>query len=502
MAALECPVATDVRGGPVVKATVRWIISNVPLMVLSLILALLAWIVAVEEEDPTIEERYPQAIPIQPSQPPEGMVIVGDLNEQALVTVRVPRSVRNSLKVEDFTATVDLTGLNAGVHQVPVQVALNKQPSRVVLVEPAYVTLEVEPKGERTVPVRIQVEGEPALGYLMRAPIAATRQVTVSGPSTYVAQVAEAVTKVSVQDAKTDIEGEFKLQLWDSDGQSVSNVAWTPEAVKVHVPIELSGYYRALAIKVVLQGQIASGYHVTNISVEPPTITVFGAPEVIAALPGFIETVPIDIEGAQANVIERPAINMPPNVSEIPGQQPLQVEISVEPIQSSRTMEVTPELQGLGPSLTATVSPETTQVILSGPLPLLETLEPDDVRVVLNLFGLSLGTHQIEPQPLQVVVPEGITVQSILPATVQVEVFSAPVPTPPGTSLVPGMGYSRETPAEAGRPSHAAPQTSLVPGTGYGRRPGFSRETPAEAGRPSHAAPQTSLGRRGEQRMI
>jgi len=63
-------------------------------------------------------------------------------------------------------------------------------------------------------------------------------------------------------------------------------------------------------------------------------------------------------------------------------------------------------------------------------MPLLETLEADDVRVVLDLFGLPLGIHQIEPQVSQVVVPEGITAQSILPATIQVAISTWPTPTP------------------------------------------------------------------------
>jgi YbbR domain-containing protein len=409
------------------KAALRWLASNSPLMVLSLLLAALAWIVAVEEGDPTVEQPYPQPVPIVLSEPAEGMVIVGKFDERAQVTVRAPQSVWSSLKIDDFTTTVDLTGLGAGVHRVPVQVALNKQPSRIVLIEPEYTTLEVEPEEERTMPVRVRVEGEPTLGYLMRAPIIVPREVTVIGPSTYVTQVVEVFTQLSVQDASADIEGEFRLQFQDSEGQPTPYVTLMPESVNVHVPIEPSGYYRALAVKVVLEGQIASGYRITDISVEPPTVTVFGTPSIIAALPGFIEIEPIDVEGAQADVVQRPALNAPPNVAVVPGQQPVEVKVAVEAIQSSLTMEIVPEIQGLGPSLTTTVSPETVEVILSGPLPLLETLEAHDVRVVLDLFGLPLGTHQIEPQ---VVVPEGMAAQSILPATVQVEIFVTPTPTP------------------------------------------------------------------------
>lgn len=406
------------------KATLRWMVSNTPLMVLALVLAALAWVAAVEEEDPTLEERYPQVIPVTPLRLPDGMIIVGEFDERVQVTIRAPRSVWSSLKVDDFTVAVDLTGLEAGVHEVPVQVVLEKHPSRLILIEPEYVTLELAVEAERTVPVRVQIEGEPTLGYLMRAPLVTPRQVMVSGPNTHVDRVAEASAQISVQDANADIERDLQLQLRDSEGRPVFYVTLTPEVVEVRIPIELSGYYRLLAVKVVPEGQVAPGYRITDISVEPPGVTVFGIPDVIAALPGYIETEPIDLEGAQADVVERPALDVPPNVAVVTGEQSV-VKVSIEAIQSSLTVEIMPGLQGLGPGLTATVSPETVEFILSGPLPLLEALEDGDARLVLDLFRLPPGTHQIEPQ---LVVPEGVVAQSILPATMQVEIFTAPTP--------------------------------------------------------------------------
>ena len=409
------------------KAVLRWIVSSVPLMVLALILASVTWVVAVEEEDRTIEEPYSQPIPVTPPKPPEGMLITDEFDEQVQVTIRAPQSVWDSLEADDFIATVDLTSLGPGVHQVPIQVTLNKQPSRVMLFEPKYVTLELDAQMERSVPVRVQIEGKPILGYLRQATTIDPSEVLVNGPSTYVAQVVEAFTSVSVQETNADVEGEFPLQPQDSEGQPVPHVTLTPEMVNARIPIKLSSYYRPLAVKVVLlEGQVSPGYRVTNISVEPPEVTVFGSPEVIKALPGYIETEPIDVEGAQADVVVRPALNTPSNVAVVSDQQ-VEVRVFIEAIQSGLTMKIAPELQGLRPSLTATVSPETVEVILSGPLPLLETLKASDVRVVLDLFDLSRGTYQIEPQ---VVVPEGLTAQSIIPATVQVEIFTAPTLTP------------------------------------------------------------------------
>ncbi|MCP4538909.1 MAG: hypothetical protein GY832_17380 [Chloroflexi bacterium] len=403
------------------KTTLRWMAINSPLMVLALILGILAWVVAVEEGDPTLEGIYPQTIPVTLPDLPEGMMIVGEFDEYIQITLRAPQSVWDSLKDEDLIVTTNLTNLNAGEHQLPIDCTLNKSPSRVISIEPEYVNLKLEPRAEQTVPVLVETRGEPTLGYLTGTLTVTPDQVTVSGPSTYVAQVVKATTQVSVQDASSNIEGEFELRIRDSENRPVPYITWAFDKAYVHIPIELSIRYRPLVVRVVLTGEYASGHRITEISVEPSSVTVFGAPGMVAALPGFIETEPIDLEGAQADVVAQPSLAVPPNVSAIMDEQPV-VTVSIEPIQSSQTTVITPEVQGLDPGFTFTVSPETVEVILSGPLPLLETLEPDDVRVVLDLFGLLEDTHQIEPQ---IVVPEGVTAQSINPATVQVEILIA-----------------------------------------------------------------------------
>ena len=408
------------------KAAFQWIAGNSPLMVLAFILAILAWVVALEESDPTIEARYAQTIPVTLTGLPEGLIIVGTFDESVQATIRAPQSIWNSLGVDDFDVVVDLANVDAGTHTLPVQLTLSKQPSRIVAIDPENVSLELEHQVDQAMPVQVQVEGEATLGYLKRPPIVNPLQVTVSGPSTYVSRVVEVVARISVQDSVADVTEELRVQLRDSTGHSVPYVTVVPDTIDVRVPIAQSVYYRPLVVKVTLTGTLPSGYWITGISVDPPSVTVFGIPDVLAALPGHIETEPISLEGAQTDVIERPALIVPSNVSIVMSEQPV-VQVSVEAVQSSLTVVVTPTIQGLGPGLTSTVAPETAELILSGPLPVLEALEDGDVRVVLDLFGLGPGTHPIEPG---IVVPEVVTAQSILPATLQVEIFVAPTPTP------------------------------------------------------------------------
>ncbi len=400
------------------RAVFRWLMTNAPLMLMAFVLATLAWVVAVEDEDPTIERQYSHPIPISVAHRPSKMVIVGDFEGYTLVTLRAPRSVWDSLTPDDFSATVDLSGLEAGTHQVPVQVTVDAHPSRIIRIEPAQVTLELDYLEEIEVPVQVQVTGNPARGYLRRTTVIEPRRVTVVGPSTYISNVVKAVAQISVQDATDDVEATLPLRLQDKHAAPVPHVTATPSEVHVVIPIALSSYYRPLVVKVVPVGQVAPGYRITGISVEPPSVTVFGDPDVIAALPGYIETEPIDVEGARSDVVARPSLHISPTVSIVTEEQPT-VRISIEAIQSSLTTVITPQIQGLRPGFTATVSPATVEVILNGPLPVLDTLSNDDVRLLIDLFGIEPGTYQIEPQ---ILVPEGVVAQSINPATVQVEV--------------------------------------------------------------------------------
>jgi YbbR domain-containing protein len=108
------------------------------------------------------------------------------------------------------------------------------------------------------------------------------------------------------------------------------------------------------------------------------------------------------------------------------------VTVNVTAIESSLTLQSELIIQGLPPGLKATPSPKVVDVILSGPLPKLELLKPENVQVTLNLFDLEQGTHKVVPTAIA---PEGINVESISPDTIEVEISIAPTPIPTSVPL-------------------------------------------------------------------
>jgi hypothetical protein len=156
-------------------------------------------------------------------------------------------------------------------------------------------------------------------------------------------------------------------------------------------------------------------------------------PTALDTLVGFLETETIDITGATGTVDENVLLDLPEGIFPIQDQR-VRVIVTIEPIETSETFPDIPfEFQGLTPGLAAIPSPDRVTLLLKGPLAILDDLQEEDIRVVLNLLDLGLGIHEgISPEVLDL--PEEITVENISPASVDVEIIVAPPATPTPSS--------------------------------------------------------------------
>jgi YbbR domain-containing protein len=211
-------------------------------------------------------------------------------------------------------------------------------------------------------------------------------------------------------------------------GIQIRGVTVAPRQVSVEVPISLPGGFRSVAVIPLITGQVLPGYFVTNMTVSPPTVTVFSSnPSLMETLPGFVQTDPISLDGAQASIERRVTLSLPDGFSLV-DEQTVLVQVTVAPIESSLTINRQLELVGLQNGLYARLSVESVSVILTGSLPVLEQLSPLDVRIVLDLLGLNPGVHQVAPEAI--VLPGALRVQTIIPDLIEVTISRTPFGTP------------------------------------------------------------------------
>lgn len=419
---------------------IRWLATNIRTFLWALAMAVAVWVAAVSASDPDEVRTYPNPIPIEIIGQDPGLVITGDVPKQVELSLRAPSSVWDNMlnNDDDIRAVLDLSGLSAGEHTLDIQVQISTRPVRIVSKTPRTATVTLEPLATRTFSIDLNITGEPAIGYLAGDAVLDPKEIIISGPQSQVERVVQVRAPINLSGARESIEETVSVQPLDENNQIISGMGLNPAEVSVKLPVIQQGGYRDLAVKVVVSGQVASGYRLANITVFPPVVTVFsGDPALVNSLPGVLETEPLDLENANDELTTRLGINLPEGVSLV-GDQTVLVRVNVSPIQSSLTISnKTIEVEGLQPGWFVQVAPDKLDVILSGPLPLLDILSPQEVRVVIDVTDLPVGTHQLVPD-VEILVSD-IVVESILPGTVEVVLSRSPFGTatpqpPPATS--------------------------------------------------------------------
>lgn len=412
---------------------IRQVVRYIPTLLLSFVLAVAVWISAVTSTDPTEERIFPRPVNLEIVGLDPAMILTSNESRQVTLRLSAPRSVWEQLNASTtpVRALVDLSGYGPGTHTVPVQIQLGITPVRVVSYTPRSVTLTLEELSTVTLPIEIIRKGEPAIGYEAGEPSADITSATVSGPKSLVDRVRQLRVVVDLSRANDTITRTLPVQALDASDLQISGLTIVPDQVTVIQPITQRGGYRNVVVKVVTTGQISPGYRLTTISVYPPAVTVYASdPALVDKLPGYVETSPVDLNGAREDVEERVQLNLPEGISVV-GDPTVTVFVGVSAIEGSLTLNDVPvTVINLEPGLEAKLSPEAVNIILSGPLPMLDALKPGDVRVVIDLNGVGAGTYQMAPR-VELTIPE-LRYESILPGSIEVIVQPRKLTPTPG----------------------------------------------------------------------
>ncbi len=404
----------------------EWLLSNVGSMMLSLLASLTVWIAANQSLNPVEIAELDDPVEINVVGLDEGLIIVNDYPKTTRVTLRAQRNTWPSLSAEDIIATADLSGLGPGVHTVRLDIRVVAQ-AIVVAANPSNVRFELEEVRERTLPVQLVVNGDPATGYRVDEPVIDPPEVTVRGPRSRVELIGEIRAEVSAEGLREPLTATLPVVALDSDGNPVEGVTITPAEVDVELPILQVAGFREVAVRVDADVRPAPGYYVPRIIPEPQSVTVQGDPEVINDLL-VIETQPIVLNDLTEDRLITVALDPPPGVSVV-GTQTVDVRIIVAAQPGFNVVEVPLQALGLAEGLAAEFSPDRVVVSISGPLPILNKLNPEeDIIASVDLTDLGIGEYQIEPQveiasgELTTEELSSVLVESVLPTLIDVRI--------------------------------------------------------------------------------
>lgn len=403
----------------------RTIGKFIPTLMLSVLLALTVWIIAITQADPTEERRFTNSVTVELRGLADDLIMTNTLPETVNILMRAPTSTWSTIINQRIgaTAVIDVSGLEAGEHTVPIKIEIETSPIQVTSFAPQSVKVVLEAYETRKYDVVVQETGTILAAYKADPPVLEPAEVEVSGPVSLLDQIDQVRVVTDINNATESITQNLIPAAIKVDGTLVTgNLKFSAERIKVTQNITLRGGYKVVVVKVATTGASPRGYVLEGLSVNPAVATIYSSDRTLLdSLPGFIETNLISLREFTEESSVKIGLKLPGGVTLV-GDQTVNVTIQVAPVESSRTISNVPVYTiGVEDGLNAVVSPATIDVFLTGSMLTVEGIRAEDLNAVIALQDKQAGTYQLTPS-IDVSAFDDVVLQSVSPMTVDVTI--------------------------------------------------------------------------------
>jgi YbbR domain-containing protein len=202
---------------------------------MSVLIAISLWIYVVAEENIFQERTFTadvQYVNLEESLTPSAKMPTVN------ISIRGDQIAINNLKVSDFSVSVDLKDANMGENEYPVIV--EAPPGvKVVSISPQSVFLNIDERGEKPVPLKVNLSGKAKEGFTAFEPSLKTTHVTVSGPLEMINSINSAEVDVNLDNAESNLSLKLIPRIKEGSSGIVDEdiIIIKPELVDIFIPV-------------------------------------------------------------------------------------------------------------------------------------------------------------------------------------------------------------------------------------------------------------------------
>lgn len=402
-------------------------LPTLTVLLLSILLALATWSLIIQETNPIRQVRIDN-IRLQVTELPPRTTLETEPPESVSAIVKAPDATIDSLASSSFQAQISLDGLTPGLRRVPVSVESSVRPVQIVSVNPSIVDVQLVEIITQSIEIQIEENSlelpSPAL-ELSDTPVITPTEVMVSGAASLVESIDHASVELPEIEAGGSMQRMLSVSLVDENGQVIDDLELEPERVQVGVTVMQRADARDVAVQAVTDGSVPEGYRLVELLVQPERVTLLGSEEQLAEIGAVVETLPINLSQAVEDIRIQMPLNLPLNVDALGPQgntvRSVLVTVGVEERTGHRILSRSVEVEG-SPGLEIQVDPAVVELLVRGPLPLLEEIDaqPRLVRVVIEATDLTeLQQGQSVVVTPRIVMPDRLRAQ-LTPSQVRV----------------------------------------------------------------------------------
>ena len=384
-----------------------WLYNKKIVAVLSLLAAVVMWLVISITQNPTREltvNNIPITINTENTAVSQlGLDVVTDLSKTtAAVKVSGPNYIVSSLSPSDITVSASLSQVTAaGTYDLPLTATRNsnKIGYDVIEVTPASVNVTFDNIDTKTFEVTAVASGiKAADGLVADIPVltdSLDNTIDITGPNKEIIKI-DKVTAVTDAEKTISTTESFdaKIILLDKEGKELdkSPYKFDRDSIKVSVPI----YKKAeLSVEPVFTNVPAVYSGGVPYELSEQTVTVLGPPDVVNNLTS-IKLKAIDFSSINAaNTEFDVGFDLPNSVKTLDNIESVHIKLKISSIVEKSFSVSNYEYRGLGDGLKATVTSSVKNVKMCGASSEVYSLKSGDLYAEIDLTGKSAGEYTV-----------------------------------------------------------------------------------------------------------
>jgi len=411
--------------------------NNLFLKIVSVMIAILVWLLIANINDPVVTKTYTIPVSIQNGAYIESIskTYRVEASEQVVTVILRGHSSLVENRSHDIQAVADLTqivDMNTKPYvMVPITVTCKGLEAENITVIPQNMKVVIEEVESQEFVVGVNTGGTSpdsefwiGTGSLTANPA----KVTIMGPASLIQKIDSVVATVDVSYMKRDTVKECDLIVFDKNGDKLTENQMNYLRFKnmteptVEVQVGLWKVRTEVSLEVNVSGSPGSGYEVNDILMTPAKINVAGTEEALQLLKSNNNTIKIPIVLSGETEDFETTIDLtkylPDDINLASDTQSAIAHVSIMPTGSKQFTVSTKNISGINlDRYKAVYETDKLTVRITGDPEALTKVNENTVKPVIDFQGVEPGTSEL---PVQITLPEGCTLLEDLTVSVQI----------------------------------------------------------------------------------